>query len=317
MKYYRFVGKDDLWLGKYGKSQMTLIPNELLTQKEIDKIKKDCPRLSIEKTFKVVDLPTNKTYSAFGARFENDTDHNSKLESLKLRTVTRSTKTKRGIKESVGGTVTLKDMNTDVMPVVDFGCYGGPLSTILDEVFVYDSVNLDAFDPNDEYYDEVVKLIEDEYDGTEEFFNQVLSYAPNTIQDAFNEYGIRATVVPNSCKWNRPQFYNYSDDCIEFDMSVDTGWVESKFRELSNDANFKKFLRNNFSSRSGFISYMPDDVNEYDELLDPSNNEYWKVVSAIVNYLVSEDTSIRDNITYDLEDSIISNAEFVTITDFM
>ena len=86
MKYYRFVGKDDLWLGKFGKSQMTLIPNELLTQKEIDKISKNCPRLSIEKTFKVVDLPTNKTYSAFGARFENDTDHNSKLESLKLRT---------------------------------------------------------------------------------------------------------------------------------------------------------------------------------------------------------------------------------------
>lgn len=221
------------------------------------------------------------------------------------------------LKESVGGNVVLKDMNTDVMPVVNFGCYGGPLSTILDEVFVWDAVNLDAFDTNDEYYDEVVQLIDEKYDGTEEFFDQVLSYAPSTIQDAFNEYGIKATVVPNSCKWNRPSYYNYSDDCIDFDMSVDTGWVESKFRELSNDANFKKFLRKEFSSGDGFFSYMPNDVSEYEELLNPANDEYWKVVSAIVGYLVSEDMSIRDNITYDLEDSIISNAQFVTITDFM
>ena len=43
MKYYRFVGKDDLWLGKFGKSQMTLIPNELLTQKKLIKSKKIAP----------------------------------------------------------------------------------------------------------------------------------------------------------------------------------------------------------------------------------------------------------------------------------
>ena len=38
MKYFRFNGRDDLWLGKYGKSEITLIPNELLTQKEVDRI---------------------------------------------------------------------------------------------------------------------------------------------------------------------------------------------------------------------------------------------------------------------------------------
>ena len=81
MTYFRFKGKDDLWLGKFGKSERTLIPNELLTKKEIDKIKKDCPRLSVEKTFKEVELSPNETYVNFGVRFENGTDHNSKLES--------------------------------------------------------------------------------------------------------------------------------------------------------------------------------------------------------------------------------------------
>jgi hypothetical protein len=81
MKYFRFNGKDDLWLGKYGKSERTLIPNELLTQKEVDRVKRDCPRLSIDKAFTVVELSPNNTYSSFGVRFQNDTDHNTKFES--------------------------------------------------------------------------------------------------------------------------------------------------------------------------------------------------------------------------------------------
>ena len=48
MTYYRFKGKDDLWLGKFasgGKrrnwADYTLIPNELLTQKQIDSLSKE------------------------------------------------------------------------------------------------------------------------------------------------------------------------------------------------------------------------------------------------------------------------------------
>ena len=50
---------------------------------------------------------------------------------------------RRRITASTGGTVTLKDMNTDVIPVADFGCYGGILADALEDVFVYDAVNLD------------------------------------------------------------------------------------------------------------------------------------------------------------------------------
>lgn len=222
----------------------------------------------------------------------------------------------RYIKATSDGIVTLKDMNTDVMPVVDFGCYGGPLSTILEDVFVWDAVDLDAFDPNSEYYGEVANLIADKYDGVDDFSDQVLAYAPETIQEAFNEYGIAAEVVGGSCKWHHPSYYNYSDDVIVFDMKVDTDWVESKFMELKDDPTFKKFLKDNFSSRSGFISYMPDDSAEYEELLDPNGSEYWKLVSAIVQYLVNSDKSIREDITYELIEDLQGNANYVTISEF-
>lgn len=107
MTYFKFKGKDDLWLGKFGKSERTLIPNELLTKKEIDKIKKDCPRLSVEKIFKDVELSPNETYVNFGVRFENDTDYNSKLES---RTMCRKLHIKENVVSDMYG---LKIINID------------------------------------------------------------------------------------------------------------------------------------------------------------------------------------------------------------
>lgn len=229
----------------------------------------------------------------------------------------KRTNRKCRIKESANGsTVILKDTNTDVIPVVDFGCYGGILSSALEDVFVWDVVNLDAFDPEDEYYDEVAKLIEDKYDGTEDFFNEVLSYAPSTIQEAFDEYEIPATVVSGSCKWYHPRFYNYSDDCIEFDMSINTGWVESKFMELKDDSKFKKFIDHEFSSRSGFISFMPNDTESYEELLNTNNDDYWKLVSAIIQYIVSENMKIREDVTLDLLEKVESNGAYVSMRDY-
>ena len=213
-----------------------------------------------------------------------------------------------------GGSVTLKGMNTDVVPVADFGCYGGPLSYALEDVFVYDA--LGNIGPDHEYYDEIMQLVEEKYDGVPEFFEQVLRYAPGTIQEAFNDYDIPATVVNDSCKWYHPREYNFGDDVIEFDMTIDTNWVESKFRELSENSEFTKFINREFSSRDGFISFMPNDTSEYETLLDPNNGEYWKVVSAIIKFIVNEDPSIRNSVTEDLYESLTENADYTKFSSF-
>lgn len=83
MIFYRFKGNDDLWLGKYGKNQNTLIPNELKTEKEIENIKATSPRLSIDKAFERIDIPKSDTYTSFGVRFQYGYDHNGKTESIK------------------------------------------------------------------------------------------------------------------------------------------------------------------------------------------------------------------------------------------
>lgn len=105
MKFYRYTGEHDLWLGKYGKSERTLIPNEILTTSELNSIKSKCPRLNVSKTFKEIDIPRDNTYINFGVRFENGTDHNSKLESRRM------TMKKSHIKEDYSNTIIVNNFD--------------------------------------------------------------------------------------------------------------------------------------------------------------------------------------------------------------
>ena len=61
---------------------------------------------------------------------------------------------------------------------------------------------------------------------------------------------------------------------------------------------------------------MPNETSEYETLLDPNNGEYWKVVSAIITFIVNEDPSIRDSVTEDLYESLSENADYTTFSSF-
>lgn len=213
--------------------------------------------------------------------------------------------------------IILKNVNTDVLPVIDVDCYGGLLSVVLDDVFVYDAVDVDNLDPADigqEEYDDVIELVNEKYDGTDDFYAQVLRLVPNYIQDSFNDYGLRLKILPGTCKWYHPREYNFRSDAIDFDVEVDTDWVSDTFAMLSQQEDFKSFLKKRFSSRSGFISFIPDNTADFEELTDPSNDDYWKLVSAIVTYYVDEDPSIAGGVTEDLVEYINGNPEFATFS---
>lgn len=222
---------------------------------------------------------------------------------------------KRGIRESLTN-VRLKNVGTGVFPVVDFGCYWGILKDALDDVFVYDFINLDAIDPDDEYYDEIVELVEEKYDGRDEFYDQILRLAPKYIQEALDECGAKMKVIPDSCFWDRPREYNFRDDEIRFDAVVDPAWVAKEFKEVSKKSDFREFLKVRFSSRDGFISFIPDDVDSYSELLDPNNRDYWKAVAAIVGYSLFKDTSICNDATERLYEEVICNPDYVTCSNY-
>lgn len=209
--------------------------------------------------------------------------------------------------------ILLKDVSTTTIPVVDFGCRHGRLASIAEDVFDASCYSEADLDPDSvEEYDAAIRLIQEGYDGTEAFYVQVLRNAGEYIQDAFNEYDIQARVRPGSCEWYIPRSGWY-DTAIEFDMEVDAAWVEDTFLELAKDPDFINYVKHTFQSRSGFISYIPDDIEELTEILyERDDYDYWKVVTVIIKYFVEQNESIRDDITYEMIDSILGSPDFET-----
>ena len=213
--------------------------------------------------------------------------------------------------------IVLDKMNTDVLPVIDVDCYGGMLSTVAEDVFVYDYVNVDNLDPKEmgqEEYDSTMELIEEKYNGLDEFYQQVLDVVPDFIQESFNEYELPIRILGDTCKWYHPREYNFSSDATDFSIEIDTDWVASKFSELSANPDFVAFLKKRYSSYSGFFSFMPNDVAGFEELGNPDNEDYWKMVSAIVTYYVNQNPEIAEDATMALVDYLNGNPMYCTFS---
>lgn len=208
--------------------------------------------------------------------------------------------------------ILLKDMNTNVIPVIDFGCTYGGLAYAANDVFNYseftDESDLDqeGMDPEDHAY--AVRLIRERYDGWEEFEEAALDLAPAYINDAFESYAMSAKVISGSCKWHHPKQYNYGDDAIVFDMLVDAAWVEDTILKLiDQDSEFINFVIKYFHN-----SYTIDAIDDLYAYLNPRNSDYWRVVACLISYLVSEDEVISEDLTRDLVEELMESGSYVS-----
>lgn len=211
--------------------------------------------------------------------------------------------------------VVLDEMNTHMIPIVDCGTYYGALAGIWDDIFNSYEVDIDDYSPDDlgtDEYNDLVRLVHEGYEGTEDFISELLSIIPDYIQEGFDMYGIPAKVIPNSCKWQYA--HGYYDSQVDFDMSIDIGWVEDTFTELSTDEDFINYIHQRFSSRSGYISFMPDSIEELKEILDPHNTSYWRLVSEIIQYMINCDEVIAKDVTDSLVESL-DECDFVRYRD--
>ena len=214
--------------------------------------------------------------------------------------------------------ILLENMNTEVIPVANFGTYWGGLNYVLDDVFDYSCIDLTDYDPEEigeSAYQELVRLVNEEYTGADDFYRAVVSIADDTIQTAFDEYGIPARVIPGTCKWNHPRSFNFRDSRMEFDMEIDADWVEDTFMELQNDPDFIEFIEEHFTSRDGFFSYMPNNPQDLEEMLSYTNPQYWKLVSELIQYIISQDPDIYDHVTDNMVEELESSGEFITFRD--
>ena len=167
-------------------------------------------------------------------------------------------------------------------------------------------VNVDMYSLSDNLY---------EYDiDQKELDDIVLEIAPKYIEDTLSEILPNVSVIAKSVY--HPKQYNYSGDELEFDLVVDSNAYEELKEKTLNNPEFKQFLKDNYSSRSGFVSFMADDLDDFE------TQEEWKQMVQVIMFNIPKDkielnndqyiTEFMDNIymnyaPIDDEDDLIEN----------
>jgi hypothetical protein len=85
--------------------------------------------------------------------------------------------------------------------------------------------------------------------------------------------------------WFSPEYYNYSNDQLDFTIDIDKRELFKTLNSLDNKE-FKDFLKENYSSYSGFISFTS---NNYDELYDKAIMGDEQSIGAILTYLLKDE----------------------------
>lgn len=96
-----------------------------------------------------------------------------------------------------------------------------------------------------------------------------------------------------------PQYYNFETDSIVFHFNYTDElkhWLFDYVMKNKND--FEKFLSDNYTSRSGFISFT---ANNWNDWFDGWNKVEWRCVSALLSFFINNKISISDRESYEYD----------------
>ena len=173
------------------------------------------------------------------------------------------------IVDSEQGTETITDLHTDLFRLVNMYQYG-----IGDDVVC-----------SREQLDEVMR-----------------NHAEPIISDAF-KYALPSAEVEFT-RFEHPEYYRAFtnlNDQLFFNVTFDKSEYERLKEETLNDDYFFEYLKDNYSSYDGFISYMATDRDEF------NNQEDWRQFVQVVQYNMPEFTEEQYNqFLYDVEEELYS-----------
>ncbi len=192
--------------------------------------------------------------------------------------------------------INIKDyeLTSDVLNIIDVGMYDSELSS---DVFLYDiDMELDG----DEDEEEEARIREEYDEAYDNFSNE--KYC-KMIQDNAATY-ISQEVLPelkDICPAiidievtgiYSPKSYNYGSDLLEFTVKIDRRKLIWEIDMMSGIADFEEYLKEEYSSRSGFISFMPDNMKEFWDLLNDKEDD-WKPITQYLNYKIKNELRVE------------------------
>lgn len=171
------------------------------------------------------------------------------------------------------------EMNTNWLHIIEPGLYG----TVLGD-----------------YYDDIWD------DERGDFISTICMYAKDKMNEVLNDIHEGWFKVTN-VTFHSPQFYNYENDWMEFDMEIPDNMMEIVTAEYEeNKSSFLRFAELNYGSRDGFISFFPFREESFTLAMLKGPDEKYDFNRAIGMFLMwklrDEDLNV---VQRDFEDDVI------------
>lgn len=133
---------------------------------------------------------------------------------------------------------------------------------------------------NDEYEYEIPT------DKIKEFMEDVAKAHTNNISDNLPNDSIVKILGFESLY--SPKYYNYSTDSITMGVEFEEDKLEGY---AFGSAKFAKYLADNFTTRDGFVSFVPNNIREFKEYKDLNKANYFDV---LVEFYLLENVNFDD-----------------------
>ena len=166
------------------------------------------------------------------------------------------------------------ELNTNLIPIFN-GTYGG----IFDFMEWIDSeCDLYTDEPD---YTEMLKRIdnikhEDYMKAIFECYNDNIDYINSELQY------IKILKFTDTYS---PREYNFSTDTLDFIANVDVKGILKYLKDNQNNEKLKEYLYDKFTSRDGFTSFTPNNIEDITHEIKTKGKEYEQAISAILNYI--------------------------------
>lgn len=117
-----------------------------------------------------------------------------------------------------------------------------------------------------------------------------LEYIKDELKDFFNEIGI---INLDFVKVDSPKYYNYSSDKLVCNIEVNKNKFITELQKYSFEA-WEQFLKDNFTSYDGFISFYTNDPNEWTELIEEKFDTDNVIIEALLQFYLEQNEEFRE-----------------------
>ena len=161
----------------------------------------------------------------------------------------------------------------------------------------------------------------EEYSMTEEQFDNIdwnstnenvskfyLNYFKDELSDFFKSIGVLSLEF---IKVDSPKYYNYSTDKLVCNIEIDKNVFVHELRKHDFD-NWEQFLKDNFTSYDGFISFYPNTTMEWDELINEEIENGNIIIETLLKFYLEQNDGF-----YEIKENLLGYKIFENTFEFL